>query len=153
MIDWALRAPAGTESRIAMNHQERTEPKLGSQTKMWSHPRWPAAQVLTDVVTSGLPAGGRGEMWSHLASKSSHAPGRPVWRGLDEVCRHSGSQSSPLSAREGRREGEVTVLTDYGKPIAIISTIEQATKAESRSDAGEFREALLSLPYHLDLGF
>jgi hypothetical protein len=27
----------------------------------------------------------------------------------------------------------------------MISTIEQATKAESRSDAGEFREALLSL--------
>jgi antitoxin (DNA-binding transcriptional repressor) of toxin-antitoxin stability system len=39
-------------------------------------------------------------------------------------------------------KGEVTVLTDYGKPIAMISTIEQATKAESRFDAGEFREAL-----------
>jgi antitoxin (DNA-binding transcriptional repressor) of toxin-antitoxin stability system len=50
-------------------------------------------------------------------------------------------------------QGEVTVLTDYGKPIAMISSIEQTTKAESGSDAGEFREALLSLPYHLDLGF
>jgi antitoxin (DNA-binding transcriptional repressor) of toxin-antitoxin stability system len=49
-------------------------------------------------------------------------------------------------------KGEVTILTDYGKPIAMISSIEQ-TKAESASDAGEFREALLSLPYHLDLGF
>jgi hypothetical protein len=35
----------------------------------------------------------------------------------------------------------------------MISTIEQRTKAESGSDAGEFRKALLSLPYHLDLGF
>jgi antitoxin (DNA-binding transcriptional repressor) of toxin-antitoxin stability system len=50
-------------------------------------------------------------------------------------------------------QGEVTILTDYGKPIAMISPIDQATKVESRPDAGEFREALLSLPYHLDLGF
>jgi hypothetical protein len=27
------------------------------------------------------------------------------------------------------------------------------TKAESGSDAEEFRKALLSLPYHLDFGF
>jgi prevent-host-death family protein len=50
-------------------------------------------------------------------------------------------------------KGEAIVLTDYGKPIAMISSIEQAAKAESGSDAGEFRKALLSLPYHLDLGF
>ena len=50
-------------------------------------------------------------------------------------------------------KGEVTILTDYGKPIAMISPIDQATKAESRSDAGEFRKGLLSLPYHMDLGF
>jgi antitoxin (DNA-binding transcriptional repressor) of toxin-antitoxin stability system len=50
-------------------------------------------------------------------------------------------------------KGEVTILTDYGKPIAMISTIDQTTKAEGGSDAGEFREALLSLSYHLDLGF
>jgi antitoxin (DNA-binding transcriptional repressor) of toxin-antitoxin stability system len=41
-------------------------------------------------------------------------------------------------------KGEATVLTDYGKPIAMISSIEQAAKAESGSDAGEFRKALLS---------
>jgi hypothetical protein len=35
----------------------------------------------------------------------------------------------------------------------MISTIDQTTKAEGGSDAGEFREALLSLPYQLDLGF
>jgi antitoxin (DNA-binding transcriptional repressor) of toxin-antitoxin stability system len=49
--------------------------------------------------------------------------------------------------------GDATVLTDYGKPIAIIAQIEQTTKDESASDAEEFREALLSLPYHLDVGF
>jgi hypothetical protein len=35
----------------------------------------------------------------------------------------------------------------------MISTIEQTTKAEGGSDAEEIRKALLSLPYHLDLGF
>jgi antitoxin (DNA-binding transcriptional repressor) of toxin-antitoxin stability system len=49
--------------------------------------------------------------------------------------------------------GEATMLTDYGKPIAVISPIGQTTKAESASDADEFRKALLSLPHHLDLGF
>jgi antitoxin (DNA-binding transcriptional repressor) of toxin-antitoxin stability system len=36
--------------------------------------------------------------------------------------------------------GEATLLTDYGKPIAVISSVEQTTKAESGSDAGEFRK-------------
>jgi hypothetical protein len=35
----------------------------------------------------------------------------------------------------------------------VRSSIKQTTKVESGSDAGEFRKALLSLPYHLDLGF
>jgi prevent-host-death family protein len=50
-------------------------------------------------------------------------------------------------------KGEVTMLTDYGKPLATIAPIEQTTAEESASDAGEFREALLSLPYHLEVGF
>ena len=49
--------------------------------------------------------------------------------------------------------GDATILTDYGKPIAMIAPIEQATVEERASDAGEFREALLSLPCHLDMGF
>ena len=73
--------------------------------------------------------------------------------GIDEVCRYSGSQGAPLRARPSRRQGEAIMLTDYGKPIAVISPIEQTSKAESGSDAGEFREALLSLPYHLEVGF
>jgi antitoxin (DNA-binding transcriptional repressor) of toxin-antitoxin stability system len=43
-------------------------------------------------------------------------------------------------------QGEVTILTDYGKPIATISPIDQATKVESRSDAGEFREVCSRSP-------
>jgi prevent-host-death family protein len=50
-------------------------------------------------------------------------------------------------------KGDATILTDYGKPVAVIAPIERATTEESASDAGEFREALLSLPYHLDMGF
>ena len=49
--------------------------------------------------------------------------------------------------------GEATIVTDYGKPVAVIGPIVETTKEESASDAGEFREALLSLPYHLDVGF
>jgi antitoxin (DNA-binding transcriptional repressor) of toxin-antitoxin stability system len=52
-----------------------------------------------------------------------------------------------------RDAGQGAILTDYGKSIAMISPIDQATKVESRSDAGEFCKALLSLPYHLDLDF
>lgn len=49
--------------------------------------------------------------------------------------------------------GDATVLTDYGKPIAMIAPVERATAEGRASDAGEFREALLSLPYHLEVGF
>jgi hypothetical protein len=54
---------------------------------------------------AAAPQRGRGEMWSHLATRAIHAPGRAVWRGVHEVCRHSGSQGAPLRAREGRRQG------------------------------------------------
>ena len=41
--------------------------------------------------------------------------------------------------------GEATVLTDYGKPVAMVGPLEQTTVEETGSDAGEFRKALLSL--------
>jgi prevent-host-death family protein len=50
-------------------------------------------------------------------------------------------------------KGKATILTDYGKPVAMVGPLEQMTVEETSSDAGEFREALLSLPYHLDVGF
>jgi prevent-host-death family protein len=42
--------------------------------------------------------------------------------------------------------GDATIITDYGKPVAVIGPIVETIKEESASDAGEFREALLSLP-------
>ena len=54
---------------------------------------------------------------------------------------------------ESAANSDATVLTDCGKPIAMIAPIERATKEERASDAEEFREALLSLSYHLDVGF
>ena len=98
-IEWASVAPAGTEIRIALNLQERTEPKLGSRKAReprCGHTRnRAAAQVLTDVVTSGCPQRGRDKMWSRLAARSTRARRHPVWRGIHEVCRHSDSQGSP----------------------------------------------------------
>ena len=49
-------------------------------------------------------------------------------------------------------KGEATILTDYGKPVAMVGPFDQAMVEETSSDAGEFREALLSLPYRLDVG-
>jgi antitoxin (DNA-binding transcriptional repressor) of toxin-antitoxin stability system len=66
--------------------------------------------------------------------------------------------------------GEATVLTDYGKPIAMISSLaedpalaEDPVRAEvpvapieesqPPTDAAAFRRALLSAPYELALDF
>jgi prevent-host-death family protein len=49
--------------------------------------------------------------------------------------------------------GEATILTDHGKPVAVVGPLEQTIEEETGSDAAKFREALLSLPYHLDVGF
>lgn len=63
-----------------------------------------------------------------------------------------GKARLPELARAAAR-GEATILTDYGKPVAVIAPIEQPVAKESASQAAEFRDALLSLPYHLDTGF
>lgn len=54
--------------------------------------------------------------------------------------------------------GKPTLLTDYGKPLAIIAPIpEDAAKAgDDRpppSDPAAFLAALLAIPYDPDLGF
>ena len=36
-------------------------------------------------------------------------------------------------------KGEATILTDYGKPVAMAGPLEQTTVEETGSDAGEFR--------------
>ena len=48
--------------------------------------------------------------------------------------------------------GEPTMLTDYGKPIAVIAPLEVAHQ-ERRSEASEFRKALLAMPHALDVDF
>ena len=51
--------------------------------------------------------------------------------------------------------GELIVLTDYGKSLAVITSIEGegANRADDSADASKFRRALLALPHHLDVNF
>ncbi len=51
--------------------------------------------------------------------------------------------------------GELIVLTDYGKPLAVITSIEGegANRADDSADASKFRQALLAPPHHLDVNF
>ena len=60
--------------------------------------------------------------------------------------------------------GESTLITDYGKPIAMISppnriaALEEASSAplsppEPTTDAAAFREALFGAPHPLELDF
>jgi prevent-host-death family protein len=51
--------------------------------------------------------------------------------------------------------GEPTVITDYGKPLAVIMSIEEAKAAPTAvlSDAAKFRQALLACPGHLEVDF
>jgi hypothetical protein len=73
---------------------------------------------------------------------------RPLRRQRREGREQGGIDKARLSElARAAAKGEATMLTDYGKPIAMISPIEQATKAGSGSDAGEFRKALLSLTF------
>ena len=48
--------------------------------------------------------------------------------------------------------GEPTLLTYYGKPIAVITSLDLggAGAADSSSDPLQFRAALLALPYGLE---
>ena len=51
--------------------------------------------------------------------------------------------------------GEATLLTDYGQPIAVIASLERGSgdKAAGVSDASEFRRSLLAVPYPLEIDF
>ena len=51
--------------------------------------------------------------------------------------------------------GELIVLTDYGRPIAVIKSIEDegANRTDDSADASKFRQALLAFPHHLDVNF
>jgi antitoxin (DNA-binding transcriptional repressor) of toxin-antitoxin stability system len=51
--------------------------------------------------------------------------------------------------------GEPTVLTDYGKPRAIITAIKgnEVGQAVGISDPLEFKKCLLALPHPLEVNF
>jgi prevent-host-death family protein len=49
--------------------------------------------------------------------------------------------------------GEPVLLTDYGRPLAIITSLERGGVRQAASDPAEFRKALLALPYGLELDF
>jgi prevent-host-death family protein len=49
--------------------------------------------------------------------------------------------------------GEPVLLTDYGQPLAMITSLERDGARAATSDPAEFREALLGLPHALELDF
>jgi antitoxin (DNA-binding transcriptional repressor) of toxin-antitoxin stability system len=49
-------------------------------------------------------------------------------------------------------DGEPTILTDYGKPLAVITMLPEGPK-DSHSAPSEFRKALLAMPHELDIDF
>ena len=50
--------------------------------------------------------------------------------------------------------GEATVLTDYGKPIALIVPLDASPGQENgKSNPAQFRQALLALPHDLNVDF
>jgi prevent-host-death family protein len=65
--------------------------------------------------------------------------------------REAKAQLSALARAAAR--GEVTLLTDYGKPIAVIAPFEPAPDKARGSDGAKFRQALLSAPSNFDVDF
>ena len=111
-----------------------------------------------------------GEMWSHgpagaaVMEKCGHTSF--FWcmvafrlaadRGsMHEVCRDERAQGAFSELVRAAANGELIVLTDYGKPLAVITSIEDegANRADDSADASKFRQALLALPHHLDVNF
>ena len=96
--------------------------------KMWSH--------FVFLVYGRIPAGrDRGSMHEFVGMREPKAH-------LSELVRAAAN-------------GELIVLTDYGKPLAVITSIEGegANRADDSADASKFRQALLALPHHLDVNF
>ena len=64
--------------------------------------------------------------------------------------------ATPWSAiARAAAQGEPTLLTDYGKSIAMITPVAAGPSDEKDgvSDLSEFRRALLALPHDLDVDF
>ena len=52
-------------------------------------------------------------------------------------------------------KGERIIITDFGKPLAMITSIEErsGSHANGSSDASKFKEALLAIPHNIDVSF
>ncbi len=64
-----------------------------------------------------------------------------------------GAKSRLSELARAAAKGDVTVLADYGKPIAVIGPIEPAAEERRPSEGSKFRQALLELPHGLDVDF
>jgi len=55
---------------------------------------------------------------------------------------------------ESAENGETTIVTNHGSPVAVIAPFKEGEgqgERPNRSDIPSFEQALLSLPYNLDL--
>ncbi len=80
------------------------------------------------------------------------------------IC-SAGSEMKSIGIREAKAHlsrlvraaanGEPTLITDYGKPIAVISSVEERKAAPTAvfSDAAKFKQVLLACPDHFEIDF
>jgi antitoxin (DNA-binding transcriptional repressor) of toxin-antitoxin stability system len=95
-------------------------------------------------------------MWSHPAFPDYHPF---LWASqVEENVKSVGIRvaKAQLSAlARAAANGEPTLLTDYGEPRAVITSIKSdaAGQAVGISDPSEFKQRLLALPYPLEVNF
>jgi antitoxin (DNA-binding transcriptional repressor) of toxin-antitoxin stability system len=79
-----------------------------------------AAKVSTNVVTGIRPA--MRSRQNVVTPPLGRFPVRDLRFGsrINEVCRHSRSQGALSELARAAAKGEATILTDYGKPVAVI---------------------------------
>ena len=65
--------------------------------------------------------------------------------------REAKAQLSALARAAAK--GETMVLTDYGKPIAVIAPLAPPPEEPRNPDGSKFRQALLSIPNGFDVDF
>jgi prevent-host-death family protein len=109
---------------------------------MWSHQCLASGRRPNHVVTPGIPG---------LTSVFVRLPGGREREAVG--IREAKAQLSALA--RAAANGEPTLLTDYGEPRAVITSIKSdaAGQAVGISDPSEFKQRLLALPYALEVNF
>ena len=109
-------------------------------------------------------------MWSHLCVASGRRPNHVVTPGIPGLTSvfvglPGGREREAVGIRVAKAQlsalaraaanGELTLLTDYGEPRAMITSIKSAAvgQAVGISDPSEFKQRLLALPYALEVNF